>query len=308
MIIFLSQLAIVLLPCIINRHQETNYQNTEHQGSSINMLVFFQNKNATKDFIKAENKTLIRLLKVINLESYEVLDVLQRRKNNLFFMQCLMEIQLGYPQALLWLKKHLNLQACNVIISDWHHSPNVRLENLKNTFSTQNKRIYEYFDRFKTSKLTTKSILHGYELLKRLLLVIVAYLDLIFDAILLMSLLIVLDPTFVWNDPNIFSSQVGILLLASIVVPLLKSAVTLANKRPLVVLDSINWINWKARSHDNYSGKVWPLRIFIVICNPLVPAMLVFSSEKAKEKQKYIINHKLSKRGEILPSFNFGRI
>ena len=203
----LSNLAIACLPRIIDRHQENNQKNTEHQDNLINMTAFFRSKNATKEFIKAENKTLIRLLNVINLESFEGLDELQRRKNNLFFMQCLMDIQLGYPQALLWLKKYLNLQTCDVIICEWHHSSNVRLENIKNTFSTPYKRIYEYFDSFKASKLITKSILLGYEPVKRLLLVIVAYLDLIFDTILLMSILIVLDPTFVWNDPNIFSSQ-----------------------------------------------------------------------------------------------------
>ena len=135
MIISLSQLAIVFLPRMVNRYQDTNHQNTEHQGNSINMAAFFQSKNATKEFIKTENKTLIRLLNIINQESYEELDVLQRRKNNLLFMQCLMDTQLGYPQALLWLKKHLNLQVCDVIISDWHHLPNVRLENIKSTFS-----------------------------------------------------------------------------------------------------------------------------------------------------------------------------
>ena len=99
-------MAIVCLP-IIDRDDENNLQNTEHQGNSINMAAFFQSKNATKEFIKTENKTLIRLLNIINQESYEELDVLQRRKNNLFFMECLMEIKLGYPQALLWLKKKI---------------------------------------------------------------------------------------------------------------------------------------------------------------------------------------------------------
>ena len=84
MIISLSQLAIVFLPRMVNRYQDTNHQNTEHQGNSINMAAFFQSKNATKEFINAENKTLIQLLKVINLETYEVLDVLERRKMNLF--------------------------------------------------------------------------------------------------------------------------------------------------------------------------------------------------------------------------------
>ena len=108
----LSNLAIVCLPRIINRYQENNQQNIEHRGNSINMAAFFQSKNATKEFIKAENETLILLLKVINLESYNVFDAMQRRKINLFFMQCLVEDQSGYLQALLWLKRHLNLQVC----------------------------------------------------------------------------------------------------------------------------------------------------------------------------------------------------
>ena len=130
-----------------------------------------------------------------------------------------------------------------------------------------------------------------YAPVKNFLLVIVAYIDLISDSILLMSIMIVLDPVLVWNNPDMFSSQVGILLLASIIVPLLISAVSLANKKPLIVLDSKNWIKWKTRSHENESRKAfWPLRIFIVILTPLVPAVILFSSEKAKEKRKALIN------------------
>ena len=281
----LSMLAIICLPIIIDRGQEDDQRN-QHKGNLITMTAFFQGKNATKNFIKSENKTLIQLLKVINLETYEVFDVLERRKMNLLFMQCLMDVHLGYPQALLWLKKHLNLQACDVIIGDWHYSPNARLENMKNSLSTQYNRILEYFGSFKSINFIIQSILIIYEPMKRLVLVILAYLDLIFDFILLMTIMIVLGPTFVWNNPSDFRSQIGILLLMSILVPLLKSAVTLANKRPLVVLDSKNWIKWKTRSHE----VIWPLKIFNVICLLLVPAMLVFSSEKAKVKRKSLIN------------------
>jgi hypothetical protein len=295
----LSNLAIVCLPRVINRYQGNNQQNTENQGNLINIAAFFQSKNATKEFIKAENKTLILLLKVINLESYAVFDAMQRRKMNLFFMQCLVEDQLGYPQALLWLKKHLNLQACDVIIYDWHYLPNVTIENTKNAFSTQYKRIYEYFGSFRITNFIMKSVSICFEPVKRLLLVIVAYVDLISDSILLMSIMFVLGPTFVWNNPTIFSSQIGILLLASIVVPLLISAVILANKRPLIVLDSKNWIKWKARSNENESRKsLWPMRIFIVILSPLVPAVIAFSSEKAKEKRKSLINKSYQKEEE----------
>ena len=287
----LSILAIVCLPNIITRaDQEDNQQSAEHQSNVINMKAFFQNTSATKEFIKSENKTLIQLLKVINLESCKVFDVSQRRRNNLFFMQCLIDVHLGYPKALLWLKKHLNLQACDVILGDWHHSPNATLEKMTNSFSTQHKRFYKYFGSFKIINFITKSISISFDPVKRLLLVIVAYLDLIFDAILLFSIIIVLGPISMWN-PDTFSSQVGFILLASVIFPFLKSTVTLANKRPEVVLDSNSWIKWKARSHENYSRNVvWPLKIFIFVFSPLVPAVLVFSSEKAKDKQKLLIN------------------
>ena len=287
----LSKLAIVCLPRIINRHEGNNQQNTEDQGNSISMKAFFQSKNATKEFIEAENKTLILLLKVINLESYTVFDAMQRRKFNLFFMQCLVEDQSGYPQALLWLKRHLNLQACDVITCDWHYFPNVRIENMKNVICSQCKRIYEYFGSFKVTNFMMKSVSIIYAPVKNLLLVIVAYIDLISDTILLMSIMIVLDPVLVWNNPGMFSSQVGILLLASIIIPLLLSAVSLTNKRPLMVLDSKNWIKWKAITDENKSRKAfWSLRIFIVILPPLVPAVILFSSEKAKEERKSLIN------------------
>ena len=237
-----SNLAIVCLPRIIKRHQQNSQHDAMHQGNLISIPAFFQCKNATKEFINAENKTLILLLKVINLESYNVFDAMQRRKINLFFMECLMEAQLGYPQAILWLKKHFNLQACDVIICDWHYLPHGRIEKMKNVFSTHYHRLHEYFGSFKITSFIMKLVSIIYEPVKRLLLMIVAYIDLISDSLLLLAIMNVLGPAIVWNNPGMFSSQVGILLLASIVIPLLISAITLANERPLIVLDSKNWI------------------------------------------------------------------
>ena len=58
-----------------------------------------------------------------------------------------------------------------------------------------------------------------------------------------------------------------------------------------MVLDSKNWIKWKAITDENKSRKAfWSLRIFIVILPPLVPAVILFSSEKAKEERKSLIN------------------
>ena len=61
-----------------------------------------------------------------------------------------------------------------------------------------------------------------------------SYLDLSLDFLLLVTILKVLDST--WKDMDYFASQVTYLLVASILVPGIITAFTIAYKRPLVVL------------------------------------------------------------------------
>ena len=86
----------------------------------------------------------------------------------------------------------------------------------------------------------TKFLGLGYKGFKRLAKVTLSYLDFITDSILLFSTMTVLSDTL-WNDPTQFPSQVAILLLVSIFVPLLISALSIAYSRPLILLEPRQW-------------------------------------------------------------------
>ena len=108
-----------------------------------------------------------------------------------------------------------------------------------------------------------------------------SYLDLVNDTILLFAILSAIHDVF---DPTKFASQVAMTLLVSLIVPLLMSAVTIAHQRPLVIIDSCQWIHCKGAVVDK-KKMVLVCRIIIVIFFPIVPAMILFASEKAKEKR-----------------------
>ena len=70
----------------------------------------------------SENKKLKQLLRVINLGGCKREE---RRSINKTFMDCLIEVKSGAPLALIWLKKHIDFEVCNSIISDWKYTGNL---------------------------------------------------------------------------------------------------------------------------------------------------------------------------------------
>ena len=78
-------------------------------------------------------------------------------------------------------------------------------------------------------KLSSKTLEIMFKGLKRLVMIAVTYLDLANDVILLYTIIKVLDET--WLNPFLFSSQVAWILLASIAIPLLISAIIIAFSR-----------------------------------------------------------------------------
>ena len=104
--------------------------------------------------------------------------------------------------------------------------------------------IKDWFEMFMTEHFAncfvTKFLGLGYKGFKRLAKVTLSYLDFITDSILLFSTMTVLSETW-WRDPTQFPSQVAILLLVSIFVPLLISALSIAYSRPLILLEPRQW-------------------------------------------------------------------
>ena len=69
----------------------------------------------------SENMKLKQLLRVINMGGS---DRKEKRSINKNFMDCLIEVKSGAPLALIWLKKHIDFEVCNSIISDWKYTGN----------------------------------------------------------------------------------------------------------------------------------------------------------------------------------------
>ena len=126
-----------------------------------------------------------------------------------------------------------------------------------------------------------KSSLHfSYNSLVRFLTVGMAYLDLCLDSILVGTILIVLGNTI--TQYNLFSTQLAILLLASILVPSFATANKIARSRPLIAVGLDEWV--RRNEHKKY--KIVILQ-FVLHCKCLlVPAMIIRSEEKATERQK----------------------
>ena len=49
-------------------------------------------------------------------------NLLDRRIFNQTFMGCLVEVMGGCPSALVWLKKNLDFEICEIVLSDWKNS------------------------------------------------------------------------------------------------------------------------------------------------------------------------------------------
>ena len=118
-----------------------------------------------------------------------------------------------------------------------------------------------------------------YKVLKRLMKVFAMYLDLTTDTILLARILTVLDEDI--NDYQKFSSQVAIILLISIVIPLFLSALTIAFTSPLILLRSDLR---KALRGNIIVTSI--MGILTVLLFPLMPAIIVISQENAKDRRK----------------------
>ena len=79
--------------------------------------------------------------------------------------------------------------------------------------------------------------------------------------------------------------------MASIVLPLLFSAVETAKNRPTIILGSDTWQRF-AESPPS-KCKIWCLRILIVVFYPAIPAINICAREAAKaKKEKLLENNK----------------
>ena len=95
-------------------------ENIPLQESNSIKILKSQNKKKIKQLIideTAENNQLKKSLRFINLKGSK--DVDERRGMNKTFMESLIDVQLGIPMSLIWLKRHLDFETSKAILSDW---------------------------------------------------------------------------------------------------------------------------------------------------------------------------------------------
>ena len=129
------------------------------------------------------------------------------------------------------------------------------------------------------------SLQFSYSSLMRFLTVGMAYLDLCFDSILVGTILIVLGRTI--TQYNLFSTQLVILLLASILVPSFATANKVARSRPLITVGFDEWV----MRNEQKKYLIVMIQVFLHFKCLLVPAMILQCQDKATERQ-----NKLKKR------------
>ena len=261
--------------------------------SVINNFLHLMGLSVLKNFLTANTsifdparKSFYSSPQVRQFFGAETGDIERRRFINKHFFNCLLEVEGDQPSALIWLKKHIDLEVCEIMISDIGHSGTMLQIVKQKAFSTQEKLESNVEQAFKINcgccfksmcKFTYKSF-------RRFLTMIPLYLDLCFDSILLGTILKVLGASII-GSYELFSSQVALILLASILVPSWMTAFIIALNRPLVVVGSDQWI--QRLSHSRF--EMIRLRMFIMVFSLFVPALVISAEEKAQDNRKVLV-------------------
>ena len=237
-----------------------------------------------KDLITSNNCYLSVSLRIINIQGSGQLKLKERRKNNKFFLDCLMEVKGSRPLALTWLKAKVDPKTCDTILSD-HGYSGKPLQVLKKTSVVAKHKVETGVANVVENRLNSrlKSWARiSYFSQRRFFWVALTYLDLTMDSILLFTVLIVLGSAI--GTYTLFATQIALLLLFSILVPVYSTGIQVAYSRPLIVLGPYEWAEQKSTNYLTRNQLIG-LRILTVLLSPIVPALILMSEEKAEKRQ-----------------------
>ena len=249
--------------------------------------------NTVSNLITSEDPMIGQVLRLLNIEGSDQEDSERRRTINKHFVKCLVEVKSDLPSALLWLKANVDMEICDKMISAYNYTGTPLqvlkekyvsiMKAIKSSLSNGIEHVAEWVEN-KCGWCLISSIKLSYNSLSRIFTVAVAYLDLSLDFILLSTILAVLGTTI--EDYELFSTQIAMLLLASILMPLYLTAINITRNRPLVLCGSDQWIAEKRSNDDQNKNRILILQIMIVVVAPFIPALVIMSKEKADQQRK----------------------
>ena len=101
-------------------------------------IIFSKNEDDVKDLInsvKSDNKIFSLSLTKLNNELSDNKHRPKRKELNVFLMKCLVQTQTTYQLALIWLKKRVDFQTCDIVISDYNFTGTL-IQNTKEKIFT----------------------------------------------------------------------------------------------------------------------------------------------------------------------------
>jgi hypothetical protein len=209
-------------------------------------IIKSSDTDAIENLIVTRNPHISHGLRLICIEGSGPDDLEKRKLINKNFMRCLIKVKGRLPLALSWLKNHVDADICDCIISDYAFCSTC-LQILKKRFVVTKKRVEISLSKAIDENcgcLIKSWIRISFNGLMRFLTIALAYLDLSFDSVLLGTILYFTRGTL--DDYERFSTQIVIILLLSILMPAMITAMTIASQQPLVLVGPDQWINIKS--------------------------------------------------------------
>ena len=96
-------------------------QTNDNNSNGVIEQIRSKDKDVIINLITTDNQYISRSLRIINLD-VPTAEITERRQINVSFMSCLVEIETSHPSALLWLKRNIDSDICDTIMSDYDYT------------------------------------------------------------------------------------------------------------------------------------------------------------------------------------------
>ena len=96
-------------------------QTNKNNSNGVIEQIRSKDKDVIINLITTDNQHISRSLRIINLD-VPTAEIAERRQINVAFMTCLIEIETSHPSALLWLKRNIDSDICDTILSDYDYT------------------------------------------------------------------------------------------------------------------------------------------------------------------------------------------
>ena len=93
----------------------------DNDSNSVIEQIRSKDKDVITNLIATKNQHISRSLRIINLD-VPTAEITERRQINVSFMTCLIDIETSHPSAFLWLKRNIDSDICDTIMSDYDYT------------------------------------------------------------------------------------------------------------------------------------------------------------------------------------------